>query len=218
VDDLLWLARFDDDQSVVSDEEEADVGALAVESVERFQPVALGRELDLRVDVVEDGRAVIRAESSWIDRLIGVLVDNACKYAGQEGSVVVAVGLTGNRVVLRVDDSGPGIPIAQRPYVLDRFHRGTDGPGGTGLGLAIADSVVRATSGEWLIADAPTGGARLEVSWKKIGGGNTSSHESAGHGFSEVRYASRSAGPVQARADIPPQAFEDERSDRAPTT
>ena len=55
--------------------------------------------------------------------------------------------LAGNRVVLRVDDTGPGIPVDQRQLVLDRFHRGTEAPGGTGLGLAIADSVVRATDG-----------------------------------------------------------------------
>jgi signal transduction histidine kinase len=70
-------------------------------------------------------------------------------------------------VVLRIDDTGPGIAVEDRPLVFDRFHRGSDQPGGAGLGLAIADSVVSATSGTWHIGDAPMGGARMQVSWKR---------------------------------------------------
>jgi signal transduction histidine kinase len=167
VDDLLWLARIDDERSAMPGGGEADVAAIALASVARFRPIAAGNDVDLRVEVAHDRSAQVRAEPGWIDRLVGVLVDNACKYAGSGGHVDVGVRIEGNRVVLRVDDSGPGIPVEQRRLVLDRFHRGSDGPGGAGLGLAIADSVVRATNGTWLIADAPSGGARLEVSWRK---------------------------------------------------
>jgi hypothetical protein len=52
--------------------------------------------------------------------------------------------------------------------VLDRFHRGGAAEEGTGLGLAIADSVVRVTDGSWLIAEAPLGGARMEISWRGL--------------------------------------------------
>jgi two-component system sensor histidine kinase TctE len=96
-----------------------------------------------------------------------VLIDNACKFAGDEGAVRATVSSTGNHVELRVDDSGPGIPEEQREAVFDRFHRGSETPGGTGLGLAIADSVVRATSGEWVIGVADLGGARMGVRWRK---------------------------------------------------
>jgi hypothetical protein len=64
-----------------------------------------------------------------------------------------------------VEDSGPGIAPEERTQLFDRFHRATDQPGGAGLGLAIADFVVRSTGGKWSIGDAPTGGARMEVSW-----------------------------------------------------
>jgi signal transduction histidine kinase len=98
-----------------------------------------------------------------------VLVDNACKYAGQSGSVRIEVGRIGSRVVLAVEDSGPGIPVEARAHLFDRFRRGTDLPGGHGLGLAIADSVVRSTGGRWRVDDAGPrlGGARMEVSWPK---------------------------------------------------
>ena len=74
----------------------------------------------------------------------------------------------GNRVDLRVDDSGPGIPEDERDAVFDRFHRATEAVAGTGLGLAIADSVVRSTQGNWGIGVAELGGARMEISWRKV--------------------------------------------------
>ena len=81
-----------------------------------------------------------------------MLVDNACKYAGAGGTVEVGVSVSGGRVVLTVDDSGPGIPEGDRDLVFDRFHRADQAPGGTGLGLAIADAVVRSTVGH-LVGD-----------------------------------------------------------------
>jgi signal transduction histidine kinase len=70
-------------------------------------------------------------------------------------------------VILRVDDSGPGIPADQRDAVFDRFHRASDSVVGTGLGLAIADAVVRSTQGSWEMGVADLGGARMEVAWRR---------------------------------------------------
>jgi two-component system, OmpR family, sensor histidine kinase CiaH len=175
VDDLLWLARMDDERTAIADRDETDVAAIATASVTRFQSVAASRDVTLRMDIAEGHPAPVIADPTWIDRLVGVLVDNACKYAGRGGTVDVSVHQAGNRAILRVDDSGPGIPPDQRHLVLDRFHRGTEQLGGTGLGLAIADSVVRATDGSWVIGDAPAGGARFEVSWRLAGTGRSRS-------------------------------------------
>ena len=80
----------------------------------------------------------------------------------------------GSRVSLTVEDSGPGIPAAQRHRLFDRFHRVTNHEaagqgGGAGLGLAIADSIVRLTGGHWRIGESPLGGALFEVSWRRPG-------------------------------------------------
>ncbi len=120
-------------------------------------------------DVWVQGRSSFRPRGELVDRLAGVLIDNACKFAGQGGRVEVSVRISGNRIVLRVDDSGPGIPEDQRDAVFDRFHRATDSVVGTGLGLAIADSVIRSTEGTWDIGVAELGGARMEASWRRAG-------------------------------------------------
>ena len=77
-----------------------------------------------------------------------------------------AVIAAGNRVSLIVDDSGPRIAPDERPKLFDRFHRATDKGNGAGLGLAIADSIVRATGGEWQGRTKPTWVART---WRSAG-------------------------------------------------
>jgi signal transduction histidine kinase len=166
VNDLLWLARADDvEGSGEVGRTAVDVAAIAGACVDRFQAVALTREVELRFVGPPGGTALLQAQPEWIDRLVGVLVDNAIRYAGPHGRAEVHVHIHGPRTVLEVDDSGPGIPPEDRAAVFDRFHRGTDAPGGTGLGLAIADSVVRATEGAWSIKSSRLGGAQMEVSW-----------------------------------------------------
>lgn len=167
VEDLLWLARIDDAPPRAAGGDEVDVADTAEECVIRFQSVATARGVRLRFRREGNDAPIVRADPMWIDRLIGVLVDNACRYAGSGGVAEVRVKTFGNRVVLDVDDSGPGIAPADRELVFDRFHRGVDTPGGTGLGLAIADSVVRATDGTWSIATSRLGGAAMEVAWRR---------------------------------------------------
>ena len=163
LDDLLWLARFDASRKS-PDAEPVDLAIMAAQSVDRFGAVGETRHLTIHLSAPADG-AVIAAPPEWLDRLLGVLLDNACKYAPDGGRVDVTVVVDGSRVALTVDDSGPGIPEDQRTRIFDRFHRATDAHGGAGLGLAIADAIVRATGGRWKVASAPAGGARMAISW-----------------------------------------------------
>ena len=66
-----------------------------------------------------------------------------------------------------MEDSGPGIPEADRPRLFDRFHRVIEDGPGAGLGLAIGDSIVRSTGGRWQVGDSPLGGALMTVSWRR---------------------------------------------------
>ena len=165
VEDLLWLARFDATREP-PDAQPVDVGVLAAETVDRFRIVAESRDLQLELET-DPGTHIVHAPPEWLDRLLGVLLDNACKYAPPGSRVVVSVAIDGGRVRLTVDDAGPGIPEDQRARIFDRFHRATDSSGGAGLGLAIADAIVRTTGGRWRVAGSPAGGASLSVTWKR---------------------------------------------------
>ena len=78
------------------------------------------------VDV--EGAPLVQAPPEWIDRLAAVLVDNACRYAGSEGTVRIRVGATAHRVSLIVEDSGPGIAPEERELSVRALSSG-DGPG-----------------------------------------------------------------------------------------
>ena len=175
LDDLLWLARFDATKAPPS-AEPVDLGVLAAQTVDRFAAVAETRGLRLRVAAGGDG-LVIGAPPEWLDHLVGVLLDNACKYSPEGGTVTVRVAAVSGRVSLVVDDAGPGIPEADRERIFDRFHRATDAQSGAGLGLAIADAIVRATGGRWQVGSSPAGGARMAVSWSQA---SITSHQAPG--------------------------------------
>lgn len=168
LDDMLWLARFDATKPP-EPSEPVDLGTLARQAADRFAAVAETRRLRLAVTAPEDG-AVIAAPADLLDRLIGVLLDNACKYAPDGGSVDVTVAIDGARASVTVDDSGPGIDDDERERIFARFHRSlatSREADGAGLGLAIGDAIVRATGGRWTVGRAPAGGARFSVSWTR---------------------------------------------------
>jgi signal transduction histidine kinase len=169
VEDLLWLSRFDAEPPPPG-AEPVDVLAIASACADRFGGVAHRRGIELHVRHEGTGRPWINAAPEWIDRVVAVLVDNAYRYAGQGGQVLITVTGDADRVSLAVEDSGPGIAPTERSHLFDRFHRATEEGTGAGLGLAIADSVVRATGGRWRVGDASLGGARMEVSWNRSAG------------------------------------------------
>lgn len=187
VDDLLWLARADGENGEKRAGVSSNLADVAAACTDRFQAVSERLGVALSFHQVGDGPLMVSAPPEGIDRLTGVLVDNACKHAGEGGRVEVRVRAVGNRVGLEVDDSGAGIPPDEVPLIFDRFHRATESPGGTGLGLAIADSVVRSTQGTWSVGRSRLGGARMEVWWRRVTprrGSVSAGERSPGNGWS----------------------------------
>jgi signal transduction histidine kinase len=169
VEDLLWLSRFDSAPPPPGDEP-VDVAEIAIACADRFDAVAARRGIGLSVRSEGDIAPWVSAPPEWIDRLAGVLVDNACRYAKPNGAVRITVEAPGNRVCLTVEDDGPGIAPEAREHLFDRFHRATTEGNGAGLGLAIGDAVVRATGGEWHVGASRLGGALMQVRWHRTAG------------------------------------------------
>jgi signal transduction histidine kinase len=167
VEDLLWLARFDSMPPEPGDEP-LDLATIAAAGADRFRALAATQDFEIQVATGGPGPAWIVAPPEWIDRLAGVLIDNACRFAGPAGVVRVSVGQRGNRVTMTVEDSGPGVAAEHRDRLFDRFHRSTERGGSAGLGLAIADSIVRTTDGQWRLGESDLGGALFEVSWRRV--------------------------------------------------
>ncbi len=85
VEDLLWLARFDSEPANPA-HEPVDVFTIAEVCADRFSAIAHARGIDLSVHAEGEPQAWITAPPEWVDRLTGVLVDNACRYAAVPAS------------------------------------------------------------------------------------------------------------------------------------
>jgi two-component system sensor histidine kinase TctE len=101
-----------------------------------------------------------------LHELVANLVDNALRYTPTHGVVTVGIRLEADRMVLRVEDNGPGIPEADRARVFERFCRlhDDDAPG-CGLGLSIVQEVATAMGAEISLGDPPVGTGLVVTLW-----------------------------------------------------
>jgi signal transduction histidine kinase len=153
VDDLLLLARLDDDRRPVRRRGPVDLRALAAAAATRP-----GRRVDVRVIGSRDP-VPTPADEDAIVRVMENLLSNAERYA--RSCVAVEVGATARWAVLTVSDDGPGIPAADRARVFERFARldasRSQDSGGSGLGLAIVRQLVQSSGGSVHLEDAEPG-------------------------------------------------------------
>ena len=148
VSDLLLVAQIESGKLAL-DPEDVDLVDLASQSVEVLRPAADARRIDLRLDV--DPIPSVKGDPARLGQLFDNLVSNAVKFTESGGRVVVALGVTGDDIVLAVSDNGIGIPVAEQRRLFDRFFRASTAQDraieGTGLGLTIVHAIVRAHGG-----------------------------------------------------------------------
>jgi len=108
--------------------------------------------------------AIVLGDRLALRRVLANVVDNAIKY-GRVAHLRLSLGR--DKVVVTVDDEGPGIPADRRDAMLEPFNRleasRNRATGGAGLGLAVARSLVEAHGGTIEISTAPAGGARVMI-------------------------------------------------------
>ena len=161
VDQLLTLARLDP-LSAVTDGTLLDLGACAESTMTRLARMAQSKHIELSLE--ERSPSPINAHEPLIEALVRNLVENAirCTPPGGQVQVVVEGGPAGT--VLRVEDSGPGIPAESRKRVFERFYRGMHGTTpGSGLGLSISARIAALHRAEIELADSSLGGLRATV-------------------------------------------------------
>ena len=103
----------------------------------------------------------VRCQREDLDEMLGNLLDNACKWSRSRVSIESAQA--DGRIVVTVDDDGPGIPAAMREAVLQRGVRADEAAPGTGLGLAIVRDLAELYGGSIALADSPLGGLRASL-------------------------------------------------------
>lgn len=166
VDQLLALARNEPGARPPAGRDAAradiDLAATARDAIDTLQPLAQAR--DSAIELAAPQALTIHADPDAMRALIRNLVDNALRHSPPGSRVAVEVAQQGNEARLIVDDSGSGVPEAERGRVFDRFHRRDTGDeAGSGLGLAIVKAIVDHHGGRIELVDSPLGGLRVAV-------------------------------------------------------
>lgn len=172
VNDLMTLARMDMGEAILK-LEELDLGEVAREAVERLQPLAAERSVKLGAGDLDS--LCIRGDRQYLLQMASNLLENGIKYAGSGQSVRIEVRHEDGRALVRVSDTGPGIPVEHLPLLFDRFYRvdaarsqnGVDptSPSGSGLGLSIVAWIVKVHGGTIHVDSKINAGTTVEVTF-----------------------------------------------------
>jgi signal transduction histidine kinase len=158
VGDVLDLAKLEAHRFALL-EEEVDMGRLCDQAYAAFGEEARRRDIDYdkqfatRPTIVTDGDRVLQ--------IISNLLMNAFRWTPDGGRVQLGLAAENGRIAVAVDDSGPGVPLAEQERIFKPFWSRDDA--GTGLGLAIAHELAVALGGRIELDSEPGRGSRFEL-------------------------------------------------------
>ncbi|WP_227470230.1 sensor histidine kinase [Massilia sp. YMA4] len=143
VNQLLTLARAENQPQAGTALAPLDLANVARNAVRDWVPASFNHRIDLGFEG-PDQQVEIDGNPVMLRELLNNLIDNALRYTPPEGSVTVRVRAGAEAAILEVEDTGPGIPPAERLHVFERFYRilGSNVEG-SGLGLAIVREIAQ---------------------------------------------------------------------------
>jgi two-component system OmpR family sensor kinase len=162
VDDLLVVAKAARPDFLRS--ELVDIGELIEATHQRAR--GLGDRHWVLGAVPPAATVLTEADPQRVVQAMLALADNAVQHTEVGGTIVLGADADARQVRLWVTDDGPGVPVADRERIFQRFSRGASGdrrPEGTGLGLAIVDAIARAHRGHVELDSPPGVGATFRI-------------------------------------------------------
>jgi signal transduction histidine kinase len=134
-----------------------DLGAIAADVAELYEATAEENLVEIRRRITDN--SIVFGDRELLAQALTNLVDNALKYTPVGGHIDLEVKHSGDRIVVVVADSGPGIPAEARERVLQRFARLDESRSkpGNGLGLALVRAVCDQHDGTLVLSDNAPG-------------------------------------------------------------
>lgn len=158
-DNLLFLAKSDAAEQTAATpaaHEPVNLSDAAWKALLPFESIAFEQGVELNSDIKPD--ITVSGNAEQLNRLIVILIDNACKYSGKNGQVTLSLTKEQGRAKLSVHNTGNPIDKADLPHIFDRFYRADKSraqeSGGHGLGLSIAKSIVDAHGGKLTVTSS----------------------------------------------------------------
>lgn len=171
VADLLSLARIES-TSFRAESEPVDLREIIMESVTYRHDPLRSKQLELDLDL-PDEPLLVDGESEGLRQIIDNLLDNAMNYTPEKGRISVRLRSEGYDGILRIEDTGIGIPEDALARIFERFYRVDKGRsrelGGTGLGLSIVRNIVQRMQGTVAVESEVGRGTTFTVTLPRAG-------------------------------------------------
>jgi two-component system OmpR family sensor kinase len=164
VSQLLSMAKQDASILETETSKSIDIRQIAVNCVEQLIHLAMQKNIDLGMVRAEEVQMM--GQESAVQSIISNLIDNAIKYTPENGVINVSVFQENSRIIIQVEDSGPGIDESQYGQIRKRFYRILNHAEiGSGLGLSIVDKATERLGGTLDFQRSETlGGLQVNVS------------------------------------------------------
>jgi two-component system phosphate regulon sensor histidine kinase PhoR len=186
IEDVLTLSKIESG-TFTSTMRPVSLAEIVAADITALQPTAAARGLSIRWEV-SDHSLMVNGDPGQLDRLVIHLLSNAVKFTPQGGAVSVATERDGAVAVLRVVDTGIGIPERQRKELFTRFFRASNAVAesipGTGLGLAIVRTIVANHHGDLDVVSLEGKGTTVTVRIPLLAGDEALSSWPAGQAAS----------------------------------
>ena len=154
IESMLFLARADNAQLVLRTEP-VDAKAELARVVEYFE----GPADEAGVTLTVEAEGIVVADRSLLRRAVSNLIANAIRFTPQGGTISIVAKASAHNYVIRVQNTGPGIPPEHRDRIFDRFYRvdpaRADSSVSTGLGLALVRSIMELHRGQARLNSTP---------------------------------------------------------------
>lgn len=164
IGDLLTLVSMDGGEKKM-EMRSVSVADILGDNMRRLQPLAREKGIEMTASLRE--QAVVEADAGRLTQVFYNLMDNAIKYTGRGGSVRVELAKRDKKVIVRVTDTGIGIPREDQLHIFDRFYRVDKArsreTGGTGLGLSIVKQIVLLHGGTITVSSEEDKGSTFTV-------------------------------------------------------
>ena len=157
VQQLLALARTEGEIN----RQPLDMAAVAREVAREWTPRALAAGVDLGYEGADS--LMLLGEKLLLREALANLIENALHYSGHGASVTLRVHAQPGEVLVEVEDTGPGLPEADRAKVFERFWRASERQGGCGLGLPIVAEIARQHGGAAAVEGVVPHGLRVRI-------------------------------------------------------
>lgn len=175
IDDLLTLSRIETGKGKAQFEK-VDLRGPLLHVIDALRPMAQGTNTEINSKITDEKQAIfVHGSGDELIQLFENLIENAIKYGGSNGTVVINLNEAENEneITVEVSDSGPGIPEEHIPRLVERFYRvdieTSRGKQGTGLGLSIVKHIVQRHGGRLNIRSKIGEGSTFVVTLPTLG-------------------------------------------------